>query len=58
MASIPAISPTGSGPEPPLQVPIEDPIHRRSTMGINILVTCREVEEEEDEAGLRFKTPL
>jgi hypothetical protein len=40
--------------KPPLQVPLEEPIHHRSTTGTNLLVTRREVEEEE--ACLRYKT--
>jgi hypothetical protein len=56
MASIPTISPMGMGSEPPLHVPMEEPIHHRSTIGTSILVTCREVEEEEEDAGLRCKT--
>jgi hypothetical protein len=45
-----------SGYEIPLQAILEELIHRRSTMGTNLLDTRREIDKEE-EAGPRCKTP-
>jgi hypothetical protein len=39
-----------------MQATLEELIHRRSTMGTNLLDTHREIMKEE-EAGLRCKTP-
>jgi hypothetical protein len=53
MSQIPVIP---SRSEIPMQATLEELIHRRSTMGTNLLDTHREIMKEE-EAGLRCKTP-
>jgi hypothetical protein len=52
MSHIPVIP---SGSEVPLQVTLEELIHRRSTTGTILLDTRREIEKEE-ETDLRCKT--